>query len=132
MPSGGIFFWRIAPFLSITGLFLLPSSSAPLALLPFVLFLLQLLSLSLFWSGASGGCESQGWFRRTAIERLGAALDGSPARDLSNAAAGLLLECELTDPAPLGLRDPGDRSGATLTDVRRLFFCPSRPGELCV
>ena len=69
-------------------------------------------------------------FRRTAIERLGAALDGSPARDLSNAAAGLLLECELTDPAPLGLRDPGDRSGATLTDVRRFLFCPSRPGEL--
>jgi hypothetical protein len=69
-------------------------------------------------------------FRRTAIERLGAALDGSPARDLSNAAAGLLLECELTDPAPLGLRDPGDRSRATLTDVRRFLFCPSRPGEL--
>ena len=69
-------------------------------------------------------------FRRTAIERLGAAIDGSPARDLSNAAAGLLLECELTDPAPLGLRDAGDRSSATLTDVRRFLFCPSRPGEL--
>ncbi len=69
-------------------------------------------------------------FRRTAIERLGAAIAGSPARDLSNTAAGLLLECELTDPAPLGLRDAGDRSGATLTDVRRFLFCPSRPGEL--
>ena len=69
-------------------------------------------------------------FRRTSIERLGAAIAGSPARDLSHAAAGLLLECELTDPAPLGLRDAGDRSSATLTDVRRFLFCPSRPGEL--
>ena len=69
-------------------------------------------------------------FRRTAIERLGAAIDGSPARDLSNKAAGLLLECELTDPAPLGLRDPADRKAANLTDVRRFLFCPSRPGEL--
>ena len=69
-------------------------------------------------------------FRRTAIERLGAAIAGSPARDLSNTAAGLLLECELTDPAPLGLRDGGGRSGATLTDVRRFLFCPSRPGDL--
>jgi hypothetical protein len=69
-------------------------------------------------------------FRRTAIERLGAAIDGSPARDLSNKAAGLLLECELTDPAPLGLRDPADRKAASLTDVRRFLFCPSRPGEL--
>jgi len=69
-------------------------------------------------------------FRRTAIERLGAAIAGSPARDLSNAAAGLLLECELTDPAPLGLRDADDRANATLTDVRRFLFCPSRPGEL--
>jgi hypothetical protein len=69
-------------------------------------------------------------FRRTAIERLGAAIAGSPARDLSNSAAGLLLECELVDPAPLGLRDAGGRSGATLTDVRRFLFCPSRPGEL--
>ena len=69
-------------------------------------------------------------FRRTSIERLGAAIDGSPARDLSNKAAGLLLECELTDPAPLGLRDPADRKAANLTDVRRFLFCPSRPGEL--
>lgn len=69
-------------------------------------------------------------FRRTAIERLGAAIDGTPARDLSNKAAGLLLECELADPAPLGLRDPSDPAAASLTDVRRFLFCPSRPGEL--
>ena len=69
-------------------------------------------------------------FRRTAIERLGAAIDGTPARDLTNNAAGLLLECELTDPAPLGLRDADDPANATLTDVRRFLFCPSRPGEL--
>lgn len=69
-------------------------------------------------------------FRRTSIERLGAAIDGTPARDLSNAAAGLLLECELTDPAPLGLRDADEPANATLTDVRRFLFCPSRPGEL--
>lgn len=67
-------------------------------------------------------------FRRTAIERLGAAIDGSPARDLSNRAAGLLIECELTDPAPLGLRESA--AVASLTDVRRFLFCPSRPGEL--
>jgi len=68
-------------------------------------------------------------FRRTAVERLGPAIAGSPARDLSNKAPGLLLECELTDPAPLGLRD-GNTSGASATDVRRFLFCPSRPGAL--
>jgi hypothetical protein len=71
-------------------------------------------------------------FRRTSIERLGPAIAGSPARDLSNRAAGLLLECELTDPAPLGLRgeaQPG-APGATMTDVRRFLFSPTRPGEL--
>lgn len=67
-------------------------------------------------------------FRRTAVERLGVAIDGTPARDLSNKAAGLLVECELTDPAPLGLRDGAAK--ASLTDVRRFLFCPSRPGEL--
>ena len=67
-------------------------------------------------------------FRRTAIERLGVAIAGTPARDLSNRAAGLLLECELADPAPLGLRD--NAGSATLTDVRRFLFCPSRPGAL--
>jgi len=67
-------------------------------------------------------------FRRTAVERLGAAIAGSPARDLSAGAAGLLIECELTDPAPLGLRDGA--AAATLTDVRRFLFCPSRPGAL--
>lgn len=69
-------------------------------------------------------------FRRTAIERLGPAIDGTPARDLSNNAAGLLLECELTDPAPLGLRDSSTTGAATLTDVRRYLFCPTRPGAL--
>lgn len=69
-------------------------------------------------------------FRRTAIERLGPAIAGTPARDLSNNAAGLLLECELTDPAPLGLRDPAGPTAATLTDVRRYLFCPTRPGAL--
>lgn len=71
-------------------------------------------------------------FRRTSIERLGPAIAGSPARDLSNRAAGLLIECQLTDPAPLGLRSaerPGS-TGATLTDVRRFLFSPTRPGEL--
>lgn len=67
-------------------------------------------------------------FRRTAVERLGAAIEGTPARDLSNGAAGLLLECELADPAPLGLR--AGSGAATLTEVRRFLFCPSRPGEL--
>lgn len=69
-------------------------------------------------------------FRRTAIERLGPAIDGTPARDLSNNAAGLLLECELADPAPLGLRDSSAAGAATLTDVRRYLFCPTRPGAL--
>jgi len=70
-------------------------------------------------------------FRRTAIERLGAAIAGTPARDLSRSAAGLLLECELTDPAPLGLREPGrPAAAATLTDVRRFLFAPTRPGAL--
>lgn len=71
-------------------------------------------------------------FRRTAVERLGPALVGSPARDLSNRAAGLLLECELTDPAPLGLRQAGDdkKAVATMTDVRRFMFAPTRPGAL--
>lgn len=69
-------------------------------------------------------------FRRTAIERLGAAIAGTPARDLSNNASGLLLECELTDPAPLGLRTRPGSDQASLTDVRRWLFCPSRPGAL--
>ena len=70
-------------------------------------------------------------FRQTAIERLGVAIAGTPAKDLSNRAAGLLLECELADPAPLGLRRI-DRSETTaeLTDVRRFLFAPSRPGAL--
>jgi len=70
-------------------------------------------------------------FRRTAIERLGPAIAGTPARDLSGNAAGLMLECELTDPAPLGLRTPGDKDAAAkLTDVRRFTFSPTRPGAL--
>jgi hypothetical protein len=71
-------------------------------------------------------------FRRSAVERLGPAIAGSPARDLTNGAAGLLLECELTDPAPLGLRHSSADNGtvATLTDVRRFLFAPSRPGAL--
>lgn len=70
-------------------------------------------------------------FRKTAVERIGAAIDGTPAKDLSNRAAGLLVECELTDPAPLGLRTL-DRSAATaeMTDVRRFLFTPTMPGEL--
>lgn len=69
-------------------------------------------------------------FRRTAVERLGPAIAGTPARDLSNRAAGLLLECELADPAPLGLRNPAEAGSASLTDVRRFLFCPTRPGAL--
>lgn len=71
-------------------------------------------------------------FRRTAVERLGAAIDGTPARDLSLGAAGLVLECELTDAAPLGLRTNARQTGAAaeLTDVRRFLFVPSRPGAL--
>jgi hypothetical protein len=71
-------------------------------------------------------------FRRTAVERLGPAIVGSPARDLSNQAAGLLLECELTDPAPLGLRETSTKAThvATMTEVRRFMFSPTRPGAL--
>ncbi len=69
-------------------------------------------------------------FRRTAIERLGAAIAGSPARDLSNKAPGLLLECELADPAPLGVRTGGVQNSAQQLDIRRFLFCPSRPGAL--
>lgn len=70
-------------------------------------------------------------FRRTAVERLGPAIDGTPAKDLSNRAAGLLIECELTDAAPLGLRTL-DRSAtsAEMLDVRRFLFTPTLPGEL--
>lgn len=68
-------------------------------------------------------------FRRTAVERLGAAIAGTPARDLTNQASGLQLECELADPAPLGLVTGRDGS-ADLTDVRRFLFCPTRPGAL--
>ncbi len=71
-------------------------------------------------------------FRRTAIERLGPAIVGSPARDLSGGAAGLLLECQLTDPAPLGIREHSRRSehAAAITDVRRFLIAPTRPGAL--
>lgn len=71
-------------------------------------------------------------FRKTAIERLGPAIAGSPARDLSSRAAGLLLECELTDPAPLGLRETsrGAKHVAEMTDIRRFLFAPTRPGAL--
>jgi len=67
-------------------------------------------------------------FRRTSIERLGAAIAGTPARDLTSGASGLMLECELADPAPLGLRDGA--KGASLTDIRRFLISPSRPGAL--
>lgn len=69
-------------------------------------------------------------FRRTAIERLGPAIEGTPAKDLTNRAAGLLIECELTDPAPLGLRMPGDRGTVQHLDVRRFMFVPTLPGAL--
>ena len=71
-------------------------------------------------------------FRRTAVERLGPAIDGTPARDLSLGAAGLVLETELTDAAPLGLRSNARSTGvaAELTDVRRFLFVPTRPGAL--
>lgn len=70
-------------------------------------------------------------FRRTAIERLGPAIAGTPARDLSNNAAGLLLECELTDPAPLGVRDSSGPPGVvTMADVRRFLIAPTRPGAM--
>jgi len=67
-------------------------------------------------------------FRRTAVERLGPAIAGTPARDLSLAAPGLVLECELTDPAPIGLRTGSAK--AEQGDVRRFLFVPSRPGAL--
>ena len=67
-------------------------------------------------------------FRRTAVERLGPAIAGTPARDLSLAAAGLVLECELTDAAPLGLRT--GVASAEQKDIRRFLFVPSRPGAL--
>lgn len=70
-------------------------------------------------------------FRRTSILRLGPAIDGTPARDLTNRAAGLVIECVLSDPASLGLRTPGDpRADAELVDLRRFLFAPSRPGAL--
>ncbi len=71
-------------------------------------------------------------FRQSSVERLGAAIAGSPARDLSGNAAGLLLECELTDPAPLGLVDNrrSTAQAANITDVRRFLFAPTRPGAL--
>lgn len=71
-------------------------------------------------------------FRRTAVERLGAAIEGTPARDLTLGAAGLILECELADAAPLGLRSDARKTGAAaeLTDVRRFLFVPTRPGAL--
>lgn len=68
-------------------------------------------------------------FRRTAIERLGAAIKGTPARDLTHQALGLQIECELADPAPIGVI-AGRGRAAELTDTRRFLFCPSRPGEL--
>lgn len=67
-------------------------------------------------------------FRRTAVERLGPAIAGTPARDLSLAAPGLVLECELTDAAPLGLRTGS--ATAEQKDIRRFLFVPSRPGAL--
>ena len=69
-------------------------------------------------------------FRRTAVERLGPAIEGTPARDLSLQAPGLMIECELTDPAPLGLRSRDRRAGAEAADVRRFLIAPSRPGAL--
>lgn len=68
-------------------------------------------------------------FRRTAVERLGPAIAGTPARDLTNQAPGLQLECELADAAPLGLVT-GRTGSAKLTDTRRFLFCPTRPGAL--
>lgn len=68
-------------------------------------------------------------FRRTSIERLGPAVAGTPARDLSLGAPGLLIECELTDPAPLGLVGP-KRGTAEQADVRRFLVVPSRPGAV--
>lgn len=71
-------------------------------------------------------------FRRTAIERLGAADKNTPARDFSQGAAGLLLEVELTDPAPLSLiaRDPNGKRIAEAAEVRRFLFAPTKPGAL--
>jgi len=68
-------------------------------------------------------------FRRDTIDRLGPAPMGTAARDLSSGASGLILQIDLSLPAPL-LPISGRSGESEPIEVSSVLFAPSRPGAL--
>lgn len=67
-------------------------------------------------------------FLRTSIRRLGPALAGSEARDLTSGAPGLALQLDLDEPVDLLVRVGGRRT-ETVAETS-ILFTPSRPRRL--
>jgi hypothetical protein len=68
-------------------------------------------------------------FRRQSVTRLGPALEGTDALDLTQKSPGLALELALDEEAQLALVRPGHKLGPT-TKARRILFTPTQPGAL--
>ena len=68
-------------------------------------------------------------FRRQTVARLGPALEGSGALDLTQKAPGLVIEVALTEEAPLALVRPGQKLGEA-TKASGILITPTRPGAL--
>jgi len=68
-------------------------------------------------------------FQRSSVARVGPAVTGTDALDLSQRAPGLALEMSLREEASFTLVVPGNRDGRPATTTRFLFT-PTRPGEV--
>ena len=67
--------------------------------------------------------------RRQSVVRLGPALAGTDALDLTQKAPGLALEVALSEEVPLALVRPGRRLGES-TKASRMLLTPTGPGAL--
>ena len=67
--------------------------------------------------------------RRQAVQRLGPALAGTDALDLTQRAPGLAVEARLSEEVPLTLVHPGRRT-PEMARAAAVLFTPTRPGAL--
>ena len=67
--------------------------------------------------------------RRQSVVRLGPALAGTDALDLTQKAPGLAVEVALNEEVPLALVRPGRRLGES-TKASRMLLTPTGPGAL--
>ena len=67
--------------------------------------------------------------QRSTVTRLGPAVAGTDALDLSQRAPGLALEMSLREETPFTLLVPGNREGRS-ESTTRFLFTPTRPGAV--